>query len=170
MTQTTQLPSSLRNPMNRPDRIGVALSIIIPVVLVGLANLLAYATGRGEADPAYAAVAFAPPGWVVGSVWMVIFPMWGYARWRAFQAGTSGRRESWWAAALIAWSLSYPIVVLFLDTTGSAAANVFSLALAAVVAWRLWTVSKVAAGWVLPSLAWLGFASFYGFAAVATGV
>jgi tryptophan-rich sensory protein len=156
--------------MNRPDRVGVALSIIIPVVLVGLANLLAYATGWGEEDPAYAAVAFAPPGWVVGAVWMVIFPMWGYARWRAFQAGTSGRRESWWAAALIAWSLSYPIVVLFLDTTGSAAANVFSLALAAVVARRLWTVSKVAAGWVLPSLAWLGFASFYGFAAVATGV
>lgn len=170
MTRITPFPSSLRNPMNRPDRTGVALSIIIPVVLVGLANLLAYATGWGEEDPAYAAVSFAPPGWVVGAIWMVIFPMWGYARWRAFQAGTSGRQESWWAAALIAWSLSYPIVVLFLDTAGSAAANIFSLALAAVVAWRLSTVSKTAAGWVLPSLAWLTFASVYGFAAVATGV
>lgn len=170
MTHASPLPASLRNPMNRPDRRGALLSALTPMVLAGLANLIIYATGWGAEDPAYDAVSFAPPGWVVGTIWLAIFPMWGYARWRAFQAGTSGRDESWWAVALVAWALAYPIVVTFLDTAGSAWSNVFSLALAAVTAWRLSTVSKPAAAWVLPSLAWLTFASILGFAAVQTGV
>lgn len=168
MTHAPAFPRSLRNPMNRPDRVGALLSAAVPLVLAGIANLLIFASGWSNEDPAYDAVSFSPPGWVVGAIWLVIFPMWGYARWRAFQAGTTGRSESWWAVALIGWALAYPIVVLFLDTTGSAWANVFSLALAAATAWRLSTVSKPAAAWVLPSLAWLTFASVLGFAAVST--
>ena len=169
MTHAPHLPASLRNPMNRPDRIGAVLSAAIPVGLAGLANLIILATGWGAEDPAYDAVWFSPPGWVVGTIWLLIFPMWGYARWKAFQAGTTGRAESWWAAALISWALAYPIVVTFLDTTGSAWANVFSLGLAAITAWRLSTVSVAAAAWIVPSLFWLSFASVLGYAA-ATGV
>lgn len=170
MTHADRFPASLRNPMNQPNRRGAWLSALTPLALAGLANLLIFATGWGAEDPAYDAVSFAPPGWVVGAIWLLIFPMWGYARWRAFQAGTSGRAESWWAAALIVWALAYPIVVAFLDTTGNAWANVFSLALATLTAWRLSTVSKPAAAWALPSLVWLTFASVLGFAAVQTGV
>jgi tryptophan-rich sensory protein len=169
MTQASPLPYS-RNPMNRADRVGMLWSVLTPLVLAVVANLVIYLTGWSREDPAYDAVAFGPPGWVVGTVWLVIFPMWSQARWTAYHTGPAGRRESWWASALIAWSLAYPIVVVFLDTAGSAWMNVASLVLAALTAWRLSTVSKSAAAWVLPSLAWLTFASILGFAAVSTGV
>lgn len=167
---THSLPAYGRNPMDRADRVGMLWSILTPLVLAILANLAIFLTGWSREDPAYDAVSFSPPGWVVGTIWLIIFPMWGYARWKAYQAGPVGRRESWWAVALIAWALAYPIVVVFLDTTGSAWMNVASLALAAVTAWRLSMVSKTAAAWVVPSLAWLTFASLLGFAAVSTGV
>ncbi|MES2036107.1 MAG: TspO/MBR family protein [Pseudomonadota bacterium] len=170
MSNATPLPGYSRNPMDRADRVGMLWSILTPLVLAIVANAAIFLTGWSQEDQAYDAVSFSPPGWVVGSIWLLIFPMWGYARWKAYQAGPEGRRESWWAAALIAWSLAYPIVVVFLDTTGSAWMNVASLALAAVTAWRLSTVSRTAAAWVLPSLAWLTFASILGFAAVSTDV
>ena len=170
MTDASPLDLPSRNPFNKPDRLGVLLSAAVPLLAALGANLLIWATGWSQQDQAYDAVAFSPPGWVVGVIWMVIFPMWGYARWRAWQSGPDGRRESWWAVALIFWALAYPIAVLFLDTVGGAWANLASLAFAAFVCWRLWTVSRGAAGWVVPSLVWLTFASVLGFAAVSTGV
>lgn len=170
MTHAPHLTAPHGNPFNRPDKVGVALSAIVPMLAALIANGLIYATGWVNEDQAYDAVSFSPPGWVVGTIWLIIFPMWGYARWKAYQAGTTGREQSWWAVALIFWSLAYPVAVVFLDTVGSAWANVASLAFAALVAWRLSTVSKPAAGWIVPSLVWLTFASVLGFAAVSTGV
>lgn len=168
MTDTPAFNSA--NPFNRSDKVGIALSAIVPMLAALGANALIYATGWSEQDQAYDAVSFSPPGWVVGTIWMIIFPMWGFARWKAWQSGTTGRKESWWAVALIFWALAYPVAVVFLDTTGSAWANLASLAFAAFVAWRLSTVSKAAAGWVVPSLVWLTFASILGFAAASTGL
>jgi len=170
MTHAAPLPVHGSNPFNRADRVGVLLSASVPLLAAVVANLLIYLSGWTQEDQAYDAVAFSPPGWVVGVIWMVIFPMWGHARWKAHQAGPDGRRESWWPVALIFWALAYPVAVVFLDTLGSAWANVASLAFAAVVFWRLSTASKPAAWWIVPSLAWLTFASFLGFAAVSTGV
>lgn len=170
MSHASHLPHAGANPFNRPDRVGATLSALVPLLAALIANGLIYVTGWAQEDQAYDAVVFAPPGWVVAAIWMVIFPMWGLARWRAHQAGESGRRESWWAVALIFWSLAYPVAVVFLDTPGSAWANLASLLFAAFVAWRLSTASNRAAAWVLPSLVWLGFASVLGYAAVSTGV
>lgn len=170
MTHAPHLAVPGANPFNRPDKVGVALSAVVPMLAALVANGLIYATGWTREDQAYDAVSFSPPGWVVGTIWMIIFPMWGYARWKAYQAGTTGRQESWWAVALIFWALAYPLAVVFLDTLGSALANVASLLFAALVCWRLSIASRPAAGWVVPSLVWLSFASVLGFAAVSTGV
>lgn len=170
MTHAAHLPAPGRNPFNRADRLGVLLSASVPLLAAIVANLLIWLTGWSQEDHAYDAVSFSPPGWVVGTIWLIIFPMWGYARWKAWQAGPVGRRESWWALALIFWALAYPVAVVFLDTLASAWANVASLGFAVIVCWRLAKGSKAAAGWIVPSLAWLTFASFLGFAAVSTGV
>lgn len=170
MTHAAHLPAHGHSPFNRTDRVGVLLSVLVPLLAALIANGLIYATGWSQEDQAYDAVSFNPPGWVVGTIWLIIFPMWGYARWKTWQAGTTGREQSWWAVALIFWSLAYPVAVVFLDTMGSAWANVASLLFAAFVCWRLSTASKAGAGWIVPSLIWLTFASVLGFAAVSTGV
>jgi tryptophan-rich sensory protein len=93
--------------------------------------------------------------------------MWGAARWYAWQTGLSGRRRSRWVAALIVWGLLYPIISGLTGVAGSAIANVASLALVLVAAWQVRGVSKRAFWLLAPSIAWISFATWLGFAALA---
>ena len=151
-------------PWNSDDWTGALWSALTPLVATLVGNGLIFTFGT-MADPNYAAVSFAPPGWVVGTAWSLIYPAWGLARWRAWTSGPDGRREAGWAVALITWGLAYPVGALFWTTTVSAVANGLTLALAAVVVWRLRSVSRSAALLVAPSLAWLVFATYFGYAA-----
>ena len=152
------------SPWNSVDWTGAVWSGVIPLAATVVENGLIFTFGT-MADPNYAAVPFAPPGWVVGMVWTVIYPTWGLARWRAWTSGPDGQREAWWAVALIVWGLLYPVGGLFWTTEVSALANLASLVLAAVVTWRVARVSRAAALWMAPSLAWLAFATYFGYAA-----
>ncbi len=152
------------SPWNSPDWTGALWSALTPLVATLIGNGLIFTFGT-MADPNYAAVPFAPPGWVVGMVWTVIYPAWGLARWRARISGPDGGREAWWVVALIVWGLLYPVGGLFWTTQVSALANLASLILAAVVTWRVSRVSRAATLWMAPSLAWLTFAAWFGFAA-----
>lgn len=154
-------------PWNRNDRTGFLISTIGPAVIVILANILYAWAGFNESDPAYEAVSFNPPGWVIGLVWVIIYPMWGAARWYARQTGLAGRRRSRWIIALMAWGLLYPIATWAIESTAfSAGANVFSLLLAFVTAWQVHGVTKRGFWLIAPSLAWLSFATLLGFAAL----
>ena len=129
-------------------------------------NGLIFATGSEGADPAFESLELAPPGWLVGLVWVAIYPMWGLARWYAARSGRAGRRESWWVVALMAWGLLYPLVTRF-DTMPSAWANLASLALVSVTLWRVWTVSRKGAALIIPSVGWIAYATLLGFMALA---
>ena len=153
-------------PWNRNDRTGLAWSALGPALAALIANGLYYATGFVAGDPAYDAVAFSPPGWLVGLVWLLIYPMWGAARWFARQTGLAGRRNSRWIVVLMAYGLLYPLITTFVDTTGSVIANIVGLALALAAAWFARQVSRRAFWLIAPSLVWLGFATAWGFAAL----
>lgn len=150
---------------NRPTRAARWLSMGLPLLLVLLGNGLLFATGvRGSAD-GIGSLRWAPPGWFVGLMWVVIFPMWGLARWRVWQAGAVGRRAARWVVALMVWSLAYPAFTLGFDAGLSAAANVASLLLVWITLRRVQRASAAAAVWLYPSLAWIGFATLLGLAA-----
>lgn len=150
---------------NRPTRAARLISMAVPLLLVVLGNGVIFATRSGGGDPAFESLRLAPPGWFVGLVWALIFPMWGYARWRVWQAGAVGRRASRWVVALMAWSLAYPALTLGFDTGLSAIANVASLALVLMTARRVRKASDAAARWMLPSIVWICFATALGLAA-----
>ena len=160
----TQLSSP--SPWNSADWTGALWSAACPLAATLIGNGLIFTFGVMN-DPSYAALPFAPPGWVVGLVWSLLYPLWGLARWRAWTAGPEGPAAAWWVVALIIWGLLYPVGALFWTTPASAVANVASLALAAVVAWRVVRVSRGAALLMAPSLVWLCFASYLGWAALA---
>ena len=61
---------------NRNDGRGFWLSVLGPLVAVLIINASMALFGWNEADPAYDAVPFNPPGWLVGFVWLIIYPMW----------------------------------------------------------------------------------------------
>lgn len=150
---------------NRPTRAARWLSMGVPLLLVVIGNGLLFATRSDGADPAFSSLRLAPAGWFVGLVWALIFPMWGYARWRVWQAGAVGRRASRWVVALMAWSLAYPVVTLGFDIGLAAVANIASLALVLMTTRRVLKASEAAARWLYPSIVWIGFATALGLVA-----
>ncbi|MEZ6022349.1 MAG: tryptophan-rich sensory protein [Hyphomonadaceae bacterium] len=156
-------------PWNRNNGAGFWLSVLAPTAAVAIGNAIILAAGGLNADPALDAVPYAPPGWFVGLVWLIIYPMWGAARWYARQTGLAGVRRSRWVAALIVWGLLYPIIVAATPTIMDAGVNVVSLALAIIAAWQVRGVSRRAAWLIMPSIFWIAFAAELGFAALANG-
>lgn len=152
-------------PWNRPTRAARWWSMGLPLLLVLVGNGLLFATGvRGGSD-GFESFRLAPPGWFVGLMWVLIFPMWGLARWRVWQAGAVGRRAARWVVALMAWSLAYPALTLGFDAGLSAAANLASLALVLLTTRRVQRASAAAAVWLYPSIVWIGFATLLGLVA-----
>jgi tryptophan-rich sensory protein len=150
----------------RARRRDAFLSALIPLLAVVFGNGLIFATGFEGGDEAFESLALAPPPWFVAAMWVVIFPMWGLARWHVARHGRRGKRESLWVVALILWALAYPLLTSF-ETTPSAWANLASLVLAAITCWRAAIVSKKAAWLIAPSILWIGFATVLGFVALA---
>ena len=154
------------NTAHRARRRDAFLSALIPLLAVVFGNGMIFATGFDGGDDAFESLALAPPSWFVALMWIVIFPMWGLARWHASRNGRRGRRESWWVVALILWALAYPLLTNF-QIVLSAWANLFSLVLALVAFWRMTTVSRRAAWLVAPSILWIAFATVLGVMALA---
>lgn len=155
-----------RTPWNRNDKSGLTISIVAPLLAALLMNGVIYAAGWNGEDAAYEAVAFNPPGWLIAPIWLVIFPMWGAARWYAYQTGLAGRRASYWVSALMAWSLIYPLITAGPNIGVSAGANVVSLGVVLAAASQVRPVSKRAFRLIAPSILWIGFATLLGFAAL----
>ncbi len=157
--------SKTERAWNNPDGFGALLSATAPLAATMIENGLIFTFGAMK-DSAYDATGLAPPGWVVGAIWTVIYPMWGLARWRTWNSGPKGPASAAWITALIVWGLLYPLGSLFWATRGSAVANVLSLLLCLVATWRAAKASRTA-GWLMaPSVVWLCYASYLGWAAV----
>jgi tryptophan-rich sensory protein len=157
---------TLHHPHRRVARQqGAWLSALIPLALVLAGNGLIFATGSQGSDPAFDALDLAPPGWAVALIWVLIYPMWGLARWYAARNGRRGKRVSWWVIALMGWGLVYPLLTGF-KTMPSAWANLASLLLASLTLWRVSTVSRKGAALLIPSVGWIAFATVLGFVAL----
>lgn len=150
---------------DRPTFNGLGVSIVVPLAAVLVGNGLVTMFG-GEEDAAYQAVPWNPPGWLIGAIWTVIYPLWGAARWKTATADDSRVGRSWWPVALIVWGLCYPLLIEVVGTMGSVIANAFSLALAIWALLRVRPVSSTAAWLIAPSLVWLGIANALGLAAL----
>jgi benzodiazapine receptor len=150
---------------DRPNGLGLTLSIVLPLAAVLIGNGLLALTG-GEENADYQAVPWNPPGWLIGAIWCVIYPLWGAARWKTATKDDPRAGRSMWVAALIVWGLFYPVVTAFVDTLGSVIANGFSLALAAVALLKVRPVSGLAAWMIVPSFVWLVIANALGIQAL----
>ncbi len=150
---------------DRPEGLGLTLSIVIPLAAVVIGNGLIYASGSLN-NPDYEAVSWGPPGWLIGVIWCVIYPLWGAARWKVAAKNDAMSGRSLWVVALIVWGLCYPVVTAFTGTLGSVVANILSLVLAIMTTIRVWPASMAAVGLIAPSILWLCIANAFGFAAL----
>lgn len=147
--------------LNRQSRVTLCLNIIIAVVATGLVNAAIFATGL-VGSSAVASVSFAPPGWVIGAVWTVLYMIMAGARWRAAGYSAAGRRASWWIVGFMVWGLLYPLTSGGFNAYFGALNNVASLLFIMFVYLRVRRAAPPAALWLWPTLLWVGFATILG--------
>jgi tryptophan-rich sensory protein len=104
---------------------------------------------------------FAPPGWAVGLIWVILFAFMGAARWFVWTTFTPrGHRLSHWIVGLIVFCLAYPFYTSGLDSNLVAfVGNVATIILAAWIAIRVRPVSRQASALLIPVVAWVIYAS-----------
>lgn len=143
--------------MTRPAWLTL-LPFLLAVTLVALVGGLA----AGNAGAAYAQLdqpAWAPPSWLFGPVWTVLYVMIAVSGWLTW-------RSAGWGPALGAWvvqlllNLAWTPLFFGAGQLGWALVDIVALLVAIVVTIVLARPhSRVAAWLLLPYLAWVGFAT-----------
>ena len=130
------------------------LAVAVVAGVGGLAAAGSQATYRALELPPYA-----PPSWLFGPVWTVLYVMIGVAGWLLWRAGGWDRVMWLWAVQLVLNLLWTP---LFFAADLYTVALVEIVALAAsiglLIAWS-WHRSRAAAWLLVPYLAWVCFAT-----------
>ena len=139
--------------MRNPLALGVFLLLVFLVAQLGWL----FPPGEWYAD--LSRPPFAPPNWVFGPVWTVLYVMIAVAGWLVWQAsGTRSKAIALWSTQLVLNALWTPLF-FGLHMLGVALLEMTLLWLviaACVVVFR--PVSKVAAWLFVPYLAWVSFA------------
>jgi tryptophan-rich sensory protein len=153
---------------NRANPVGLLASCGIGILSTLLLNGLIFSTGLRDGEPASDIFCFAPPGWVIGAIWVFLYALYGVAHWRASITGTDdGRRAARLVFLLGVWGLLYPFLTLGFQHGIGAILNVVSLAFTvlAICAIRRCETRSVhaAALWLIPSMLWECYAVFLGF-------
>jgi benzodiazapine receptor len=135
---------------------------LVPFLLAVLVVAAVGGLAAGNASAQYADLrqpSFAPPSWLFGPVWTVLYLMIGFAGWLLWRTGG-------WSPALTAWvvqlALNAAWTPLFFaaDLLGWALAEIVVLMVAVVVTIALSRPRSRLAAWLLvPYLAWVGFAT-----------
>ncbi|MGJ3647729.1 tryptophan-rich sensory protein [Sphingomonas sp. GlSt437] len=155
--------------LNRRDRLGLLANIVAPIALAAALNALIFGLGwnqptHGDHD------AIAPPPWVIGLIWIVLFALLGVARWLLVlssrvdvENAIRGRSISQAFASLHILIVMSAAYVFYAILPGSAVAgligNAITLGLAVVAVDRAIAVSRVAAVLIAPTVIWLAFAT-----------
>ncbi len=140
------------------NRLGALLGFILVCQLAG-------ASGALVTDASwYLALdrpSWAPPGWVFGPVWIMLYTMMGVAAWLVWRSPAPARRTALtWFAVQLALNAAWTPVFFGARSIGGGLLVIVALVvaiIATIAAYRL--VSRVAAALMLPYLAWVCFAT-----------
>lgn len=141
--------------------------VVLPRFLAAVAVVaLVGGLAAGSAGQTYRALelpAFAPPSWLFGPVWTVLYVMMAVAAWLVWRQLPTG---TGWSSALTLWSVQ--LVLNLAWTPLFFAAGLYTLALVDIVlllgvlvatALAFRRTSSVAAWLLVPYVAWVGFAT-----------
>lgn len=155
-------PSPGPESMGMSPRVALGLAVLLPVGVGALGSLSTMDAVRTW-YPALTRPSFAPPTWVFGPVWTVLYLMMGVASWLVWRQGPA-RPEVQSALTIygvqlgfnLAWSwLFFGIQRPFLALLDI----VVLFVLIGLTAVRFAAVSRGAAALLVPYLAWVGFAT-----------
>jgi tryptophan-rich sensory protein len=129
--------------------------LLVVVGTVLLVNGLIFGMGWNSSR-AEAPLETLPPGWVIGSVWVVLFTLFAVALW---QLRTHPAAYNW-LIALILFCLAYPFYSLAFDNRyAGLLGNLGCIALGGLVTGRALSASRPAALCIFPVIPWVIYAT-----------
>lgn len=145
---------------DRPDRLGLAANVAAAVGLATVCNALVYAFGWVRADM-QPLPPLAPPGYVIGLVWTVLFALMGAARWLLLTRAAPARwRHARLVTALIVFCALYTFYGLAPESRiPGLIGNLVTIPLGAWVAWTIRATSSRAAQLVALVPLWVAYAT-----------
>ena len=112
--------------------------------------------------------AFTPPGWLFGPVWTLLYFMMGialYLIWKRAEAGAEGRGALMLFALQLLLNVAWSAVFFGRQSPLGGLLIIVALWLTlALTIWRFRQISPLAAGLLVPYLAWISFAAVLNFA------
>jgi translocator protein len=134
------------------------LNLAAALGLVLLANAYIFVANRHEED-AQSSAPFAPPGYVIGIIWVFLFMAMSTSRWLSLRAGD--RTAAHFVAVLALLCAVYPLYTqalrsLSLGLFGNIVTGVFAVVTAAIVFRR----SFLGGSLISLVVVWLGFATY----------
>ncbi len=107
----------MTNLANRSDATGLVANVVLFVSLAVLGNAVIYFFGWSQEDENLIRPSFAPPGYLVGIVWLFLFALMGTARWFIIQSRNSGAmNHSRWIIFLAVFCVLYPFYTFGLSS------------------------------------------------------
>lgn len=152
----------LVDALNRHDRNGLLLNVGLAVGAALVLNAAIFALGWNTTTDHAPQPRFAPPGWVVAAVWLVLFALMARARWMLNSYTIIGvvpsRRM---VTVLIVSCLLWPFYSLASGSVlGGLIGTVVTIVLAIVALVFVRARSRDAALLLVPVILWLAFATF----------
>ena len=129
-------------------------------------NATIFGLGLNQGADSVTRLSWAPPGWAIGAIWVALFALYGVAHWLVRRQGESGRRAAGWVCAIAVWDLAYPFLTSGFDIKIAVWLNLITVLFTIALLWRVWQDSRPAFAWLLPSLAWVSYATVLTFAAM----
>lgn len=148
------------------DQIGLLKHIAVFVGATIAVNGIILGLGFGRGSDAVTRLWWAPPGWAIGTIWVALFALYAVAHWILLQHGESGRRAARWVRTIAIWDLAYPFLTNGFDPRLGAWLNLVTVLFTILLLWRVRRDSRMACAWLLPSLAWVCFATVLTFVAM----
>jgi len=146
--------------LDRPDRTGLISNISIAILSALVVNgFIALVNPSEMASPG--SVHLQPPGYVIGTVWLVLFAAMGAARWLLLTKPINTVHARRLVLSLLLFCLAYPFYTMGLKSEViGLVGNVLTIALSFFVVIRVGRISRLAAGLVSLVSVWVTFASF----------
>ncbi len=147
--------------------VSFVIAVLLPQAVGGLSAVVTVRAVR-EWYPTLVRPSFAPPSWVFGPVWTLLYLMMGIASWLVWQRRGTDPRVGFAIALYLAQLLLNGLwtpVFFSLHALGWAfAVIVVLLVLIACTMVAFWRVTPVAGAMLAPYLAWVAFATALNFA------
>lgn len=156
--------------INRPVHVKPGWGVLAAILLVTLLAAVAGSLASVNAADFYVQLSkpfWAPPAWLFGPVWTVLFAMMAMAAWLVVRAKgvAAAKPELAWYGLQLGFNALWSWLFFYWHAGAAAFAEALILALLVAVTTKVfWRARTVAGALMLPYMAWVSFASILTFA------